>query len=546
VRWAACAAALTVVGTAAVSLGGAGVSSAATSQQAAGDQVVKVALFAGSIDHLEPARWYYAVTWSIANLTCTTLLVYPDKAGEAGKELVGGLATGLPKISAGGTKYTYTLRSGLKFSDGKPLGPLDVKHTFERAISPEITGLPGQAFYGDIVGAQAYMKGKAKSVSGITTTSNTVTFRLTAPNGSFLQRVAMKFTCPVPKDTPMKAFEDGSLPATGPYAISKYSPNRELDLRRNANYPASLPKRGNVDGFDMQIGVDPEQAYLKIKSGDTDLTLGQIPAADAIQANRDPSLKGRVFANSQAGIVYFWMNYDVKPLDNIKLRQAVNYAIDRTQIVRVTGGPLVARPADQILPPTMPGWVDSKNYPFTPDLAKAKALMKASGVKTPVNITINANTTYPTYPRVAQVIQEDLKPLGINVTIKTAPAAVLDPAEAVRKNHINGGIGTWTQDYPDPDDFLNPLLDPRTPDLSGEKSRFDDTAVGPLFAAAQRKVGDARNAAYEKLDQLLMRKYAAWAPLYNPGWVDVLSSRLSGYVYHPVYNAVNLATLRLK
>jgi peptide/nickel transport system substrate-binding protein len=172
--------------------------------------------------------------------------------------------------------------------------------------------------------------------------------------------------------------------------------------------------------------------------------------------------------------------------------------------------------------------------------------MKASGVKTPVNITINANTTYPTYPRAAQVIQQDLKPLGINVTIKTGPASVLDPLEGQRDRHVNGGIGTWTQDYPDPDDFLNPLVDPRTPDLSGEKPRFSDKAIAPAFTHAQRLVGDARNAAYQKLDQTLIRKYAVWAPLYNPGWVDVLSSRLGGYVYHPVYNTVNLATLTLK
>jgi ABC-type transport system substrate-binding protein len=514
--------------------------------QTAGDQIVNVALFSGGIDSLDPAKWYYSVTWSIANITCTTLLVYPDKAGNAGKQLVGGLATGLPKISKGGTLYTFKIRPGLKFSDGKPLGPKDIKYTFLRAMSSKLPTPFAPSFFGDVVGAQPYIAGKAKDISGITTTADTISFRLTAPNGSFLQRVAMKFTCPVPDGTPMKLIADGSLPSSGPYKISHYEQSRELDLVRNTNYPSSLPKRGFVDGFKFTIGVDPEQAYLKIKSGETDLTLNQIPAADAVQASRDPSLKGQVFSNAQAGIIYFWLNYDVKPLDNLQLRQAVNYAIDRTQIVRVTGGPLVARPADQILPPTMPGWKDSKNYPFTPNLAKAKALMKASGVKTPINITIDANTTYPTYPKVAQVIQQDLKPLGINVKVRTAPASVLDPQEDHRSKRINGGIGTWTQDYPDPDDFLNPLLDPRNPDQPSAHSRFAAKAVRPLFTHAQRLVGAPRYAAYQKLDQLLMRKYAVWAPLYNPGWVDVLSSRMTGYVYHPVYGAVNLATLRIK
>src|SRR2546423_4332 len=106
-----------------------------THRAAGGNKIVNVALFSGGIDSLDPAKWYYSVTWSIANITCTTLLVYPDRPGNAGKQLVGGLATGLPAISKGGTLYTFKIRPGLKFSNGKPLGPKDIKYTFLRAMS---------------------------------------------------------------------------------------------------------------------------------------------------------------------------------------------------------------------------------------------------------------------------------------------------------------------------------------------------------------------------------------------------------------------------
>jgi ABC-type transport system substrate-binding protein len=116
-----------------------------------------------------------------------------------------------------------------------------------------------------------------------------------------------------------------------------------------------------------------------------------------------------------------------------------------------------------------------------------------------------------------------------------------------RSNHVPMGmVQGWTQDYPDPEDFFIPLLDPTQADQPGHKARFDAKAAIPLFKRAYSLTGAARFAAYEKLDETVMRRWAPWVPLYNPNDVFVTSSRVTGFVFHPIYNRINLSLLRLK
>lgn len=499
---------------------------------------------AGDPDHLDPQLWYTLVSWNIGFQTCTTLVTYPDKPGEAGKVVIGGLAK-MPKVSNGGKTYTFTLKPGIKFSNGKPITPADVKWTFVRMLTASLAS-PGAGFFGDIVGADKLIAGKSKALPGIVTGPNTVTFKLTKPSGSFLYRITMRFTCTVPNGTPAKAIENGSLPSTGPYMIKKYTPSRDLDLVRNPNYnAASLGKRGNLDEIDFPIGVDPQQAALKIRSGSADLWLDKLPPADATQALHDPTLKGRVFSNPYAAVEYLWMNNDVPPFNNVKVRQAVNYAVNRLQMLRVWGGPSQGSTTDQVLPPTMPLWHRYTAYPNSPNLAKAKALMKASGVKTPVSVVVRARNDAPGFVELLQVLQQNLKAIGINVEIKTAADAVNNGIIDNRANHVPAGINEWSQDYPDPEDFLNVLLDPRRPSFPQARARFAAKDAIPIFNRLDRLTGDARLRAYQSADQAVMKNWAPWAPLINPVEVDIISNRVTGFVYQPVYGP-DLSVLSLK
>jgi peptide/nickel transport system substrate-binding protein len=405
---------------------------------------------------------------------------------------------------------------------------------------------PGASFFGDIVGATALVAGKSKTLPGITTGANTVTFRLTKPSGSFLKRITMRFTCPVPNGTPAKAIENGSLPASGTYMIKSFTPSREMVLVRNPYWnAASLGKRGKADTINIPIGGNPQQAALKIRSGSADLWLDKLPPADATAALRDASLKGRVFANAYAAVEYFWMNNDVAPFDNVGVRKAVNYAVNRQQMLRVWGGPSQGEVTDQILPPTMPAWHDYHAYPNSPDLAKAKALMKASGVKTPVSAVVRVRNDAPGFVELAQVLQQNLKAIGINLVIKGAADAVNNGIIDQRKNHIASGINEWSQDYPDPEDFIDVLLDPRKPDFGQGRAHFAAKAMIPDYNRVDALTGHARDVAFQKLDEKVMQNYAPWAPLINPIEVDLISSRVSGFVYQPVYGP-DLALLAVK
>lgn len=504
------------------------------------------AIPSGSIDHLDPGLWYFASTWKLSLATCTPLLTYPDAAGNAGKQVIGGIAS-LPKVANGGRTYTFQIKPGLKFPNGKPIDAAAEKATFDRLFGKKLAS-PAVGFFNVIQGAQAVADGKAKSVSGITAKGNTLTIRLTAPVGSFEKRMTVPWTCPVPPGSPAGATENGSLLVSGPYVVSKYVPSRTLVLTRNPAYNAKqLGNRGHFDTITIDIGVDASQAELQIKAGQLDGYLDRLPAASVNQDLQDPSLKGRVFLNPTPSVTYLWMNNDVPPFDNVKVRQAVNYAINRNAILRVWGGRSQGQVTDQILPPTMGGYHDAQLYPANGDLAKAKALIKASGIKLPVSTTLRTRSDAPGFLDMAQVVQSELKAIGFNVSIKSAPDSVNGGIISTRASKVPMGINNWTQDYPDGDDFFLPLLDGQkiTPTNNNNYASFDNASVVSRINKAVPLLGAARDKAWEALDVYTMKTFAPWAPLNNPTWVDLISSRLTGYVYTPVYG-IDLTTLRAK
>ena len=211
---------------------------ASANVQAAGGGELRLGMPVGQIDHLDPALWYFAMTWRIGFATATPLVTFPDAAGEAGKEIVGGLAE-LPEVSEDGKTYTFTLKPGVVFADGTPITGEDVKATFERLFAPELAS-PATGFFTDIVGAEEFAAGEADTISGITADGNKIIFELKSPVASFLNRMTMMFTVPVPKGTPPTPMENGELLVTGPYIVDSYAPQRELVLVRDPNYPSDV------------------------------------------------------------------------------------------------------------------------------------------------------------------------------------------------------------------------------------------------------------------------------------------------------------------
>jgi peptide/nickel transport system substrate-binding protein len=505
--------------------------------------IINVGMAKGDIDSIDPNRWWAAITWGIANGLCTTLLRYADEPGQAGVELVPGLAD-MPEVSADGTEYTFTLKEAY-FANGDRVTPEDIKHTFLRLYAPDVA--TGSGGYMKIVGADEFANGDTDDISGITTTADAVTFKLEGPDGSFPYKISMPTTCPVGKDAPFEPDTDGTLLtdyATGPYAIESYTPEQAMTWVRNPHYNvATLGDRGQAAGMDFDIGIDPAQAALKIKAGDIDIYTGQLPTADVAQLSNDASLSDRVFVSERPATLTIFLNNTVAPFDNVKVRQAVNTAINRSQIQRVWGGPSTGTPTDQILPPSVPAYRDYDAYPNEPDIAAAQQLMDESGVTTPVTVTMRSRNDVAGFMEVAQVVQANLAEIGINIEIEGAIGSVDQAADGDPEAKTPMGLVTFSMDFPDGQAFINLLLDPGKPEFGGSYARFNDESFIPEYERVGSLTGEERAKAYLDLDEKVMTEAAPWAPLLTPTHFDFVSERLTGYVYSGAMDNVNYNTI---
>jgi peptide/nickel transport system substrate-binding protein len=505
------------------------------------------AMSSGAIDSMVPNRWWFAVTWGLSNALCTTLVRYADKPGVAGTAVVPGTAS-LPKVTDNGLVYTFTMRPGARFSDGKPITPADVKYSFLRLMNPKVgTGTGG--YFTDVVGASAYMAGQAKDISGITTTASTVSFRLSQPDGAFLYKAALPTSCPVPAGTPMKPIEDGSLEmkyASGPYKIASYSPSRQLVLAFNKNYDQALGVRGHVAKIVFTIGSESTQAVLQIQAGQLDFQTSNLGTADIIKISQNKALAAQVHSSARPSLTYIFLNNEVPPLNNVDVRKAINFAINRTQILAQWGGPLAGAPSDQIIPAGQSDYQPYSVYPNTPNLAEAKKLMAASGVKTPVTLALRTQNDTPGFINMAEVIQANLKQIGINVKVVGSPNSVNSSFITNAKAHVPMGIEPWSLDFPDGEAIINTGLDPSQPNGPPNMARWGDKAFIPAFTKVLGLQGSARASAYAALDKQIMAEQAPYAPLFNPKWYDFVSARVGGYVYSEAMDAINYNTLYIK
>jgi peptide/nickel transport system substrate-binding protein len=500
------------------------------------------AMASGAIDTLDPNRWYFAVTWGLANAFCTTLVRYADQPT---LKIVPGTAN-LPTVSSNGLDWTFTMRPGARFADGQPITPADIKYSFMRLMAPQIDTGTG-VYFANVIGANAYLTGKSTTIPGITTTANTISFHLSSPDGAFLYKAALPTTCPVPVGTPMKPIVNGSLEqkySSGPFKIQSYEPSRQLVMVFNKNYDQSLGVRGHVAKIVLTIGEQSTEAVLQIMAGQLDFNLSNLATADIIKISTNPALASQVHVSPLPALTYIFLNNQVPPLNNVDLRKAINFAIDRTAILAQWGGPLAGSLTDQIIPVGLTSYKKYSIYPNTPNLAEAKKLMKASGIKTPVSIALRTQNDAPGFINMAQVIQANLKPIGINVQIVGSPNSVNYSYISNPKARVPMGIQPWGLDFPDAEAVVNAQLDPSMPDQPAEMARFSDPAFIPAFKHAVTLQGAARDAAYAALDYQVMSQQAPIAPLFNPKWYDFVSKQLGGYVFSD--GSIDYDTMYLK
>jgi peptide/nickel transport system substrate-binding protein len=499
-----------------------------------------VVTFKDDVSTLDPAIGYDWENWSMIKSLFSRLMDY--KPGTT--VLTPDLAQSYD-VSADGLTYTFHLRHGVKFHNGREMTADDVAYSYNRTVDPK-TQSPGQGFFKSIAGYDDFVNGKATSMSGIKVIDpSTLAITLSKPDATFLQVVALNFAGVVAKEDVAKWGADyGHHPdGTGAYYLDSWTLGQELVFKRNTDYyNKGVPY---LDEIDFKIGAEPLTALLQLQKGDVDIVGDGIPPAKFLQVMSDPVESKLVVQAPQLETSYLTMNVNMKPLTDVRVRQAINMAINKARIVKIINGR--AEIANQPLPPGMPGYDPNfKGYPYDPD--KAKELLKEANYDTSQSMDLDVYNTDPN-PRIAQAIQQDLAAVGIKVNIKSLDQSVIISAGGT-PNTVpliwSGGMA-WIADFPDPSDFYWPILGCTgavkggwnwswycNKDIEAEAAKAD-AMVSPDQA-------DARAKLWSQIFDKIMTQDAPWVPVFNEKRYTIHTDRIGGdpsLFVDPVHIPVN-------
>lgn len=491
---------------------------------------------------LDPAIADDLYSWQLLYATCAKLLNYPDKAGAAASRLVPEVARSMPVVTNAGRTYTFTIRKGFEFSppSNEPVTAQTFKYTIERTLTPAMQS-PERQLMSDVVGASAYMAGKAKHISGIVVRGDKLIIHLNAPEPDLPSRLAEPFYCAVPTDTPIDPAGINTIPSAGPYTVTSYSAGQAVVLARNPNYHGPRPRR--FARIEVAMNVPTARGVAEVETGVADYDANG--ATDATQAT---SLAKKYGADSQAArqghqqyfvdqlpeLDYFALNTQRGPFRSRRLREAVNFAIDRRALARL-GDPFIAvpeQPLSHYLPSGIPGYRDIEPYPPTPDVAKAREL--ASGYQ---GTTVALYTCdYSPCEEQARIVTTDFAAIGLHVEVHAFGLGAMFSRYLIPGEPFDMGYVGWVADYPDPDDFLN-LVNNRevTP-------AFRNANVKAQLAAAALLTGEKRILAYARLDRLITSKYAPFIAWGEQSAYSLFAQRIGCQVFSPYY-LMDLAAL---
>jgi len=492
------------------------------------------------LDYVDPALAYYTVSWSIEYATCSNLMNYPDAPAPRGSRLTPEVAQGFPKISKDGKTYTFTLKKTYKFSNGAKVTAANYAAAINRNLNPKMAS-PAQPFIEDILGAKAVIDGGATKASGVKVLSPyKLRIRLTKRAPDLLSRLAMPFFCAIPANLPINP--DGiSAPVvgSGPYYIAKWEPKRSITVLRNRFYKG--PRPHNVNAVEYDIGLPLTTIRLNIENNTSDYPGDGLPPAAFAELGQKYGVRkgspGQFFVNPSAAFRYLAMNHD-RPLfggsaaGNIGLKKAVNNAIDRIAMINQRGA-YAGVINDQYMPPSMRGFQNAAIYPSRPNVARAKSLANGNtrGGKG-VFYCANSGAAPPT----CQIVQDNLKAIGLDMEIKLFPRAVQFTKTGTRGEPFDMSLEGWHMDYFDPYDFIF-LLDGSTirPANNVNFSYFNSPAYNRKIAAAASLVGQARYRAFGNLDIDLAKNSAPLASYITDNTRILVSKSTGCFAYHPVY-----------
>ena len=488
-----------------------------------------------TIDYLDPQQSYTAQSiWAMWN-AYIPLVTYKHVDGAAGYQIVPGLAQSLPKISRNGRVYTFTLRRGLKYSNGKPVKASDFKFAIKREYLS--TG-QGVGFYEPIVGAKKFEKTLKGDIPGIQVNNakRRIVIRLTAPRGDFLTILALTFAAPVPAGTP-NAIQNGTIPSTGPYRITDYTPNAGFTMLRNRFFkPTRYIPRGNPNKVDVRLIGDANAALQRVIGGQADYTNAAIPPDRIATAKK----RGNLLLRPSANTYYFWMNMREAPFNKLKVRQAVNWAIDRSALQRIVWGGL-GRPTQNVLPPTYPSYRRLTLYGH--NLSKARQMITQAGAKG-AKVTVWTREVSDALTA-AQYYTSVLNSIGLDAKLTTLPRSTYYTTIGNVNTHAQTGWARWLEDYPHPSDWFDVLLngDRITATDNNNYALYSNKKTNTAIEALNKEpvLTKSVNDRWAKVEKQIMQQ-APWAPWSNRVFPEFFSKKM-GCIHVQRLYGIDLARL---
>jgi YVTN family beta-propeller protein len=416
---------------------------------------------------LDPAYGFGESESELLTLTNDGLLGYSRSGGAEGYRVVPDLAVALPTIRDGGRTYEFQLRPKIHYSTGAVVRPQDVRRGIERVLVANGSSLPSSYLSG-IVGATRCLKTPRRCDLSrgiaIDARSNTVTFHLTGPDPDFLYKLALPLADVVPASTPLDARPP--LPATGPYEVAGYDAKRGvMRLVRNPHFrlwSSAAQPAGFTDRIVVRYGYTGASAVRAVERGAADLTTDGTRQtwAPPLASSLRTRYSSRLFSTPDAALTAVWLNTRLPPFDDVRVRRALNYAVDRNHLIELAGGPGTAEIGCQVLPPNTEGY--ARYCPYTlhpnsagtytgPDLEKARRLVEASGTRgQPVTVWF---LDIPIGHLNGEYFVSVLRSLGYRAQLRTVPY----PGLTWRPNR-QAGVAGWRSDFPAASSLLVPLF----------------------------------------------------------------------------------------
>ena len=450
---------------------------------------------------LDPTSEYTSMGFALfSNLLLRPLMNYRHVAGDAGNEVVPDLAAGMPDVSEDGLTYTFTLRRGVRFSPpvGREVTSRDIEYALERVATPSAGARYDFYYMASIEGMSDFAAGHSDSISGIETPDDhTIVFHLVQPTGDFLKRLAMPAAAPIPEEIGRCFAKPGYgryLVASGPYMIQGsgaigsacdelrpargFVPDRKLTLVRNPNYDFTTDdptiRSASFRRYEMTVEPDASKIYRRAQNGTVDIASGG-PTLDVIRRyTTRRRLHDNLHVEEGDRLWYISMNLTEPPFDDVHVRRAANYVMDKDFLLRTWGGEMQGRVATHILPDAM---LDGALSDFDPyrsrryagDVQRARAEMRRSRYDADADgicdapecdAVVHVGRSSPPWSEMSGIIESSLRKIGIELDTRASDDAYSVIQKLPNEIPITSAPG-WVKDYPDPFSFIGFLFDGR-------------------------------------------------------------------------------------